>query len=491
MAVGFFLAGCGEPEVAEVAPVENEVPEEGGESDGSTETPEEEPEVSQDLVSAPEVTREVPEGDFAEKLDHLDELYQEGEFFEAWQLAREWSREYTGGAEAEALSDRLRVFTQARREVSELSFAIENLGSDDPMVKDVARREIRNAGEVGIILLRRSIGNATLDQIPEIFALLENAGDERRVAAIFRRMQSDDTKEIRLALAEGLRRALQENLPGAYEAVVAEIGDLPPEEVTPVWPALVQEWRAEGRGESSVKRMIELSLVRAAQRLPEERETERTEVFQAAVILRDQEVLNRVMDLLGSDDLNIQGLPPGWKNVDIGEVGEPGSAVFEGGRFVVHGAGDDIWGGDDEFHFVWREVSGDTTMEVLVHAQENTATYAKSGLMIRQSLDQNAPHGMVVVSPEGRRIAFQYRKEAGGDMSSDSSDDYEFPVWLRLRVEDGLVSAARSYDREEWEELGEAEIPLGDTFYFGLVVCSNVRGTLNRTEFEIPLEDLL
>ncbi|MCC5789030.1 MAG: hypothetical protein JJT75_05305, partial [Opitutales bacterium] len=142
-------------------------------------------------------------------------------------------------------------------------------------------------------------------------------------------------------------------------------------------------------------------------------------------------------------------------------------------------------------HYVWREVSGDTSMEVLVHAQENTATYAKSGLMIRQSLDRNSPHGMVVVSPEGRRIAFQYREEEGGSMSSSGSDDYDFPVWLRLRVEGGMVSAARSDDREEWEELGEAEIPLRETFYFGLVVCSNIRGTLNRTEFELPIEDLL
>src|SRR3712207_4595055 len=54
-------------------------------------------------------------------------------------------------------------------------------------------------------------------------------------------------------------------------------------------------------------------------------------------------------------------LPPGWHSRDIGSVGLAGSANESGGTFTVKGAGADIWGTADGFHYAYRMVTGDAT----------------------------------------------------------------------------------------------------------------------------------
>ena len=44
-------------------------------------------------------------------------------------------------------------------------------------------------------------------------------------------------------------------------------------------------------------------------------------------------------------------LPEGWRDADIGSVGAIGSATYAGSTFTVKGAGSDIWGTADEFHW--------------------------------------------------------------------------------------------------------------------------------------------
>ncbi len=54
-------------------------------------------------------------------------------------------------------------------------------------------------------------------------------------------------------------------------------------------------------------------------------------------------------------------LPSGWTSVDVGAVGAAGSASYDADTFQVTGSGADIWGTQDEFHFVsgmvgrWRD----------------------------------------------------------------------------------------------------------------------------------------
>ena len=48
------------------------------------------------------------------------------------------------------------------------------------------------------------------------------------------------------------------------------------------------------------------------------------------------------------------GLPSPWADADIGATGATGSTDYADGVFTVKGAGADIWGNADAFHYVYQ-----------------------------------------------------------------------------------------------------------------------------------------
>lgn len=96
------------------------------------------------------------------------------------------------------------------------------------------------------------------------------------------------------------------------------------------------------------------------------------------------------------------GLPAPWVTQDIGAVGATGSATYSSGTFTVTGSGADIWGTADEFRYVYQTASGDCEIKGRVVTQGNTNPWAKSGVMIRETLTAGSKHGMMIVN--GQRL---------------------------------------------------------------------------------------
>lgn len=69
-----------------------------------------------------------------------------------------------------------------------------------------------------------------------------------------------------------------------------------------------------------------------------------------------------------------------WSHQDIGAVGLAGNATANDGAWTVQGAGADIWGGADAFHFVYRPLAGDGEITARVEAMQNTGAFAKAGI---------------------------------------------------------------------------------------------------------------
>ena len=84
-----------------------------------------------------------------------------------------------------------------------------------------------------------------------------------------------------------------------------------------------------------------------------------------------------------------------FAHADIGAVAAPGNFGESNGTFTVSGSGADIFGTADEFHFVYRQINGDTTITARVASLQNTNVWAKAAVMIREK-------------PE-RRIAARWR----------------------------------------------------------------------------------
>ena len=165
-------------------------------------------------------------------------------------------------------------------------------------------------------------------------------------------------------------------------------------------------------------------------------------------------------------------LPSPWLDADIGRVPVVGSAQYSSGTFTVTGSGADIWGTADAFHFVYQPLSGDTTIQMRVTSVQNANSWSKAGVMIRETLDPNSAHAMLVVSA-AKGIAFQRRDSTGGDSVSTAGSLSTAPRWVRMQRSGDLFTASESADGTTWTVVGSDTIPMSAAVYVGLAVTSH------------------
>jgi regulation of enolase protein 1 (concanavalin A-like superfamily) len=176
-------------------------------------------------------------------------------------------------------------------------------------------------------------------------------------------------------------------------------------------------------------------------------------------------------------------LPAGWRSRDVGEVGPAGSVSAAAGVFTVHGAGADIWGTADAFHFVGRTQPGDGEMVARVLEVEPTHRWAKAGVMIRQGDSAGAPFAMMVVTPAAG-VAFQYRKTTGREAQNVFGRAAVAPHWVKLTRRGTTVTGYQSSDGIKWERVGAVDLPVGSSAEAGIVVTSHHAAALCTAVFD-------
>jgi regulation of enolase protein 1 (concanavalin A-like superfamily) len=176
-------------------------------------------------------------------------------------------------------------------------------------------------------------------------------------------------------------------------------------------------------------------------------------------------------------------LPPGWQSADVGEGGPAGSASAAAGVFTVHGAGADIWGTADAFHFVRRTQHGDGEIVARVASIDATHRWAKAGVMIRQDEGAGAPFAMMVVTPASG-VAFQYRKTRGGEAGNVSGRVAVAPHWVKIARRGTTITGYQSGDGMTWEPVGAVDLALGGSAETGLVVTSHDPDVLCTAVFD-------
>ncbi len=180
----------------------------------------------------------------------------------------------------------------------------------------------------------------------------------------------------------------------------------------------------------------------------------------------DTASLNVAVTAPASDEL-----PAGWNQSDVGSVGIAGNATFANGTFSLEGSGADIWGRSDEFFFVYQQLSGDAEIIGRVISVEQTSSYAKSGIMIRDSLAANAAHAFVLVHPS-QGVAMHYRSY-NGDYTRDVGTTGTAPEWVRLVRQGNTITAYNSNDGANWNFISSKTVTMGSDIYVGLVACSH------------------
>jgi len=172
-------------------------------------------------------------------------------------------------------------------------------------------------------------------------------------------------------------------------------------------------------------------------------------------------------------------LPSPWVTADIGAVGATGSASYSGGTFTVIGSGADIWGTADEFRYVYQPSSDTCEMRARVAAVQNTNSWAKAGVMIRESTAAGSRWAAVLITP-GNGVTFQWRATTGGSCSYVQVTGVTAPRYVRIqRAANNVFQAYYSSNGTTWTQIGSNQtISMASSATLGLAVTSHNDGTL-------------
>jgi probable HAF family extracellular repeat protein len=177
-------------------------------------------------------------------------------------------------------------------------------------------------------------------------------------------------------------------------------------------------------------------------------------------------------------------LSSAWANRDVGPTGITGSAERGAdGRFLVRGAGADIWNTADQFHFVHKPLAVDGQIVARVESLTNTSPYAKAGVMIRNSLATDDANVILDIKPDGG-VEFMQRGSKAAHTRYIAGAYAPPPYWLRLSRDGSMVTGSISSDGRIWVDVGSTTMTaIGETQDFGLAVTSHDTSRLNTALF--------
>jgi hypothetical protein len=165
-------------------------------------------------------------------------------------------------------------------------------------------------------------------------------------------------------------------------------------------------------------------------------------------------------------------VPLPWHSADVGAVGVAGGATFSGGTFSVAGAGADVWGTADAFHFVYKTLLGDGELIARVGSIQHVDDWSKAGLMVRASLAPNAAYAFMLASAS-KGMAFQYRKAAGASATNVAGVRSVPPMWVKITRVGNIVTGYESANGSTWHRLASVPLALGATVQIGFAVTSH------------------
>jgi len=178
---------------------------------------------------------------------------------------------------------------------------------------------------------------------------------------------------------------------------------------------------------------------------------------------------------------------------DVGASVLKGAADFDSstGNYKVTGSGTDIWGKSDQFHYVWREMSGNFAVSAKAKFLTDGLTHRKAVIMLRKSLEPDSPFIHLAIHADGTP-AVQFR-----NTKADNTNTVDFPVegpgvWrLKLVRQNTTITVWIAKGNEPLRELGHTSTQLGSPVLVGLGVSSHSQAATNTVLFsDVSVEQL-
>ncbi|MGA8645721.1 MAG: hypothetical protein WB628_02670, partial [Candidatus Sulfotelmatobacter sp.] len=185
-----------------------------------------------------------------------------------------------------------------------------------------------------------------------------------------------------------------------------------------------------------------------------------------------------------------QATPPSLglfqNHADIGTVLHAGSAQYDAphNAYSLAGSGENVWFTSDAFQFAWKQTTGDIALTAdIAFPEKGGNPHRKAVLMIRQSLDADAPYADVALHGDGL-TSLQFR-EAKGSTTHEIQTNYSAPHRLRIEKRGDFIYIFLAGEVGETLRPSGASIklPLQGSFYVGIGVCSHEKDVVEKAVF--------
>ena len=157
------------------------------------------------------------------------------------------------------------------------------------------------------------------------------------------------------------------------------------------------------------------------------------------------------------------------------------------GQYTISANSVDVWGTADNFRFVYKTLNGDGSISAkVISMTDTTSTWAKAGVMIRESLSADSSYAFMFPTPDGRR-AFQDRPGTAASAISahSATGQVTLPFWVKVERKGSQFTAYYSTDGKNWTKQPDTEntgtdaspnpqtIAMTGSVRIGLAVASN------------------
>ena len=171
---------------------------------------------------------------------------------------------------------------------------------------------------------------------------------------------------------------------------------------------------------------------------------------------------------------------------DVGRCSKPGSVLFEPATssYLLAGGGANIWSTNDAFHFVWKRLSGNVSLQADVgFVGVGGVSHRKACLVIRQALTPDAPYVDVALHGSGL-TSLQWRDTAGG-LTHEVQANVETPgrIGIERQGDVCFMTLAPTAGQPLQRSGAFTRVRLADPIYVGLAVCAHDDNGLEKARF--------
>jgi glucose/arabinose dehydrogenase len=208
-------------------------------------------------------------------------------------------------------------------------------------------------------------------------------------------------------------------------------------------------------------------------------------------------------------------MPSPWSSTDVGTPLTAGTADYSAGdqSFYLDGSGADVFGANDQFHYVYQTLNGDGTIIARVRYQTDSSSWAKAGVMIKQSATAGSAFVDALVSPDvspntpnvngvgcdangclsplppvnparGNGVRMQYTGSKSATPSSYPVGFSEPNKWLELQRAGNTFTSWLSADGVNWTKIGSTTLTMTGPVTIGLFDTSHNIGALSSAMFD-------